>query len=538
MTRRTYLKLLKRFTFWLLLLAFCALFAVVSNAEGGGSGDWPYLGSGDWTITTETHVWNETIVIDGNLDLMFAPLYLQENVTISFSGIDREINVWVTEFHVYNSTIQGDSPVTWTFAGGYLFLNHSTIKDVEGDISLGQADEWIMHSSFFGDANYTTAFEVTGNDILFLNNTFWNFTEHGIGCYSVDNITIRENTFVNITTDLVLYECTNTIVEDTRDMWYLSVMLLDALRQPIPGGNIYLFDKDNDALTDHVTDSEGRISWVLIDEADSPITIVAEKHGNLVETTVSILSSTDVTLIMRDYIPTATFHTHFFNTFTGLGEDAELLKVFYRVDGGSWVRTSGTWSLQHILGSTLEVQVLDYYSIPVSELSFTMSNVTNYHLDFSIPLATVHLENTLGLNEFTIVRHGSEQTIGIIGTEFRIIAAYEGNSSLLYTVSWKNTTLNHPDNGTEMFVENGSFSFTAEASDGKAHILQNVGTYIEPMYDAVISPSTQEWWESREVQKYLVIAGIISAIILPITIFRTMEWWKRKLEQQTKRDGS
>ena len=56
------------------------------------------------------------------------------------------------------------------------------------------------------------------------------------------------------------------------------------------------------------------------------------------------------------------------------------------------------------------------------------------------------------------------------------------------------------------------------------------------MYDAVISPSTQEWWESREVQKYLVIAGIISAIILPITIFRTMEWWKRKLEQKARRE--
>ena len=537
MTQRTYLGMLRRLTFWLLfLLAFWTLF-LMAHVEGGGTGDWPYPGSGDWTITTETHVWNETITLDGNLDVMYVPLYFEENVTLSFTGPDREINVWVTEFHAYNSTIEAEYSVTWTFAGGALFLNHSSISDVEGHIGLGQSDEWIMHSLFLGDTNYTTAFEVTGNNVLFLNNTFTNFTEHGIGCYSVDNITIRQNTFVNVTTDLVLYDCTNSTVEDTRDLWYLSITLLDALRQPISGARVYLFDRDNKALSDHLTDSDGKVSWLLVDEDDSPITIVAEKHGNLAETTVSILSSTDVTLIMRDYIPTATFHTHFFNTFTGLGEDAELLKVYYRVEDGPWVRTSGTWSLQHALGTEVDVQVRDYYDMTVSDLSVTLSNLTDYHLDFSIPLATVHLENTLGLNEFTVFRHGSEQSIEILGTEFRVIAAYEGNSTILYTVSWKNTTLNHPENGTEMFIENGSFSFTAEASDGDPHILQNVGTYIEPMYEAIISPASQEWWESRQVQKYLVIAGIIGAIFLPISIYRSMEWWRKRIEQQAREVG-
>ena len=90
-----------------------------------------------------------------------------------------------------------------------------------------------------------------------------------------------------------------------------------------------------------------------------------------------------------------------------------------------------------------------------------------------------------------------------------------------------------------MVIENGSFSFTAEASDGKDYVLQNVGTHIDPKYDAIIStPSSAEWWESKQIQKYLVIAGIISAIILPITMFRTMEWWRRKLDQQSRRRGN
>jgi len=407
------------------------------------------------------------------------------------------------------------------------------MSDVDGHIALIQGNQWIIHSSFIGDAVYTTAFEVTGNDILFLNNTFENFTDHGIGSYSNDGITIRENTFINVTTDLVLYDCTNPTVANNHDLWYLSVRLLDALRQPISGAKVYTFDKDENPLTAHVTDSGGHVEWILIDESDSPITIVAEKHGNLAETTVSITSSTNVTLIMRDYLPTATFHTHIYNAFTGLGEDAELLKVYYSVSGGSWVRTSGTWSIQHELGLIIDVRVHDYYGMEISFIQVTLSNVTDYHLDFSIPLATVHLENTLGLEEFSVHRLGSSMNMQVLGTEFRVIASFEGNSTHLYEVSWENTTLTHPENGTEMTIENGSFSFTAEASDGQDYVLQNVGAHIDPVFDATISSGpTQEWWESKKIQKYLVIAGIISAIILPISIIRTMEWWRRKLEKQ------
>ena len=535
MTRRRYIRILQQAILWTLLTFIVYLVIHTPSVESAGTGDWPYSGSGDWTITTETHVWNETIALDGNLDVMFVPLYFEENVTLTFTGPNREINVWIEEFHAYNSTIQADYPVTWTFAGGFLFLNHTTVSNVEGNIPLGQSNEWIMHSTFMGDADYTTAFEVTGSDVLFLNNTFENFTGPGIGAYSTDGIGVRENTFINITTDLVLYECTNPTVANNRDLWYLSIRLLDALRQPINAAKVYLFDRGNNPLTDHVTSSEGIVDWLLIDQDDSPITIVAEKHGNLAETSVSILSSTNVTLIMRDYIPTATFHLHFFNSFTGLGEDSELLKVFYSISGGSLIRTSGSWSIQHSLGTIVDVRVMDYYDMIVSSTSVTLSNVTDYHLDFSIPLATIHLENTLGLTEFSVHRIGSEHTMEILGLEFRVIAAFEGNSTHLYEVSWENTTLTDPENGTEMYIENGSFSFTAEASDGQDYVLQNVGTHIEPKYDAIISIPSEEWWESKQIQKYLVIAGIISAIILPISIFRTMEWWRRKLEQQTQR---
>ncbi len=522
--------------FWTVLTFIVYLAIHIPSVESEGTGDWPYSGSGDWTITTETHVWNETIALDGNLDIMFFPLYFQENVTLTFTGQNREINVWIEEFHAYNSTIRADYPVTWTFAGGFLFLNHTSVSNVEGHIALGQSNEWVMHSTFMGDDSYTTAFEVTGDDILFLNNTFENFTDHGIGSYSTDGITARENTFINITTDLVLYDCTNSIVSNNRDLWYLSITVLDVLRQPINAANVYTFDRDSNALTDHVTDSGGTVEWIRIDEADSPITIVAEKHGNLAETTVSVMSSTNVTLIMRDYLPTATFHTHFFNSFTGLGEDAELLKVYYSVNGDPWVRSSGSWSLQHELGTIVDVRVMDYYNLEISSASVDISNVTDYHLDFSIPLATVHLENTLGLSEFMVHRIGSLISKNILGTEFRVIAAFEGNSTHLYEVSWENTTVTNLENGTGMIIENGSFSFTAEASDGQDYVLQNVGTHIDPVYDATISSGpTQEWWESKKIQKYLVIAGIISAIILPITMFRTMEWWRRKLEKQTQR---
>jgi parallel beta-helix repeat protein len=55
------------------------------NAAGEGTGNFPAPSGTDWTISNDTHVWNETIVLDGNLIVTSGGNLTLENVTILFN---------------------------------------------------------------------------------------------------------------------------------------------------------------------------------------------------------------------------------------------------------------------------------------------------------------------------------------------------------------------------------------------------------------------------------------------------------------------
>ena len=513
--------------YWAITAILLYLLLTLPNAKGGGSGDYPYSGSGDWVINQETYVWDESYDIDGDL-YIWAPLYLDVNVTLNFIGVSPSITIH-EPFHIYNSTVEGASPVDWSIWLGELFFNHSTIRNVDGFPYNWRNNFVAQHSTFEGDSSYIKGIShQSATNLTFLNNSFYNFTEYGIsldtGC---NDTTIKDNKFINCTDDYFTYNSTNLTITGNQYLWYLHVELLDALRQPIELGGIYLFDKDNNALSDHETDQNGQVNWILINQADSPITIVAEKHGNLVETTITIESSTEITLIMDDYIPTATINIHFYNTFTGLGEDSELLKVFYQENNGTQHRTSNSFSVMHATGKVITIEVKDYFNISVATSTLTLTNLTEYHVDFAIPLATLHLTNTYGLNDFTITRQGSSSNIQMVGHEIKVIANYLGNSTIIYTVSWNDTYVHIPHNDTRVLISNGSFSFPAEASDNAPHIIQDISSHIEAQWEEVISPEEAwEWWNDARLKKILIIIGVMAAIAF---LYARYAWVKRKM---------
>jgi parallel beta-helix repeat protein len=71
-----------------ILVAFLMLFSTVFSVQssGQGTGNYPAPGTGDWTISNNTHVWNDSIVLNGNLIVASGGNLTLENVTISFNS--------------------------------------------------------------------------------------------------------------------------------------------------------------------------------------------------------------------------------------------------------------------------------------------------------------------------------------------------------------------------------------------------------------------------------------------------------------------
>ena len=81
-----------------LMLALSAI-PMVSNPVGAdGSGTYPAPAAGDWVISNETSVWNETIILKGNLTIENGGKLILNNVTLLFdSSSDGEFGITVKD---------------------------------------------------------------------------------------------------------------------------------------------------------------------------------------------------------------------------------------------------------------------------------------------------------------------------------------------------------------------------------------------------------------------------------------------------------
>ncbi|MCK4615050.1 MAG: carboxypeptidase regulatory-like domain-containing protein [Thermoplasmata archaeon] len=608
-----------------IVLILCAYLLYIEVCEGGGSGDYPYSGSGDWTINQETHIWNESYDISGDLNIN-RPLYLEENVTLRFTGSNPHIII-DDGFHIYNSTVEGTNLTQWATWDGELFFNHSVVRNVKEFPNNWRENFTAQHSIFYGGGGYYRGIYhqnfpqiQQAQNLTFFNNSFFNFTGYAIylepGC---NNTTIKNNRFVSCENDMFTYNSTNLTIEGNQYLWYLNIKVINQTAVPVPNATITITNKTGTLLYDLKTNQTGCRSWILINEADNDIRIVASKNNSVLNITLPITHTqtlnitlnisapadyylANITFVDDDYTPlegatimiydqysnqvhnatlgstgrisanlpiadNSTYFTievffngkyayreywpdlgattyvftefkihkasidiHFYNSFTGLGEDSELLRVYYREDGGSWQRSSDTFNIIHETGKVINIEVKDYFNISIATHTLTLSNLIKYHIDFSIPLATIHLENTLGLNKFTVIRQGATSKVQVIGNEFRVIAAPLGNSTIIYLVSWDDTYVHAPNNGTRVLIRNNSFSFPAEASESNPHIVRDLSGHIEAQWEEVITPSAgPEWWEDARVRKGLVIIGVFAAIAF---LYARYRWVKERLRRR------
>lgn len=76
--------MIRRITNYVCFALILASLLSISPApvEAGGNGDFPPPGTGDWIITTDTEVWNETILLKGNLTVEYGATLTFRNVTL------------------------------------------------------------------------------------------------------------------------------------------------------------------------------------------------------------------------------------------------------------------------------------------------------------------------------------------------------------------------------------------------------------------------------------------------------------------------
>ncbi len=206
----------------LMLLVFVVIGMVPDNVRGGGSGDYPPPASGDWTITTDTVVWNETIILKGNLTVEYGATLTFKNVTLIVDspvggttmddfyhievkrGATMNILDWdndnTTSYDASNITINNTAAYYWFWVrdGSNFTMKNSELHHCGGaSVSLGGAGIMIYTDNATIDHNLISnnymGVVLYGSDATVSNNTItWN-DDTGIMATTWSNATIENN---------------------------------------------------------------------------------------------------------------------------------------------------------------------------------------------------------------------------------------------------------------------------------------------------------------------------------------------------------
>jgi len=246
----------------ILMLAgsFAPLISNVS-AEGGGE-DYPYSGTGDWIIDSDTYVYNETVVVNGNLIIQDGGKLTLRNTTIKMDvSSDGEFYIEVQdggELHILDwdddPTTTGDRSLITDGDGdndGAAFNNNANHRYY---LAVRPAAVFVMRNSelresgyFYGDyagiyldgradfvfENNTVAKCYRGINLIYSNgnavrnNTFDACDAQGIIMYYSRNNIIENNTFKNCPNQGLYLWNNNQIADQTRDNIIRNNRMLD-----------------------------------------------------------------------------------------------------------------------------------------------------------------------------------------------------------------------------------------------------------------------------------------------------------------------
>jgi len=171
-----------RSKFWWVLLVLTIIMVLLNShtctldVKGEGSGDYPPPVSGNWIIRNSTQVSNETIFLEGLLNVTKNAIFTLDNVTLIFnssSTFTPRIYVhWGAELNIHNSNITSNQTLYSFEANGNLTIENSMLSRIDSGIRLNLGNYTISNSTLFNNPGY--AVMCMGDIALYYNESLAN----------------------------------------------------------------------------------------------------------------------------------------------------------------------------------------------------------------------------------------------------------------------------------------------------------------------------------------------------------------------------
>ena len=618
---------------FMLIFLFILVF-ITHNASAGGSGDYPPPASGNWDINVPTSVDNETITLQGSIninadftldncsvrflqtadDQYHISTVLTPDVSIFFMnsefydvGGKQLAYLTISCHHIifYNSSFQNIKAGTLRMAS--MDIQKCTFSSFQEGVDIMDFAPCIVENNTFEDGegvyfHPSIPHQVISYAMSVQNNRILNATTYGIkisnydaynesiafsqnsispggqayGLYLISCTEFKftncsfsgvESIYANLSSDINFSYCTlnengggdgeiklneafnivlwnsyhsHRVVDSisTYQVWWHSTMrIMDFDFYPLSGAYMELEDRFENIWWGYTVPSSGIIDGYILEEENrtnmNDFLIEVSFNGKTAYRDYQIRWEDNVTFVFDEFkIYKVKFYISFYNSFTGLGEDSQLLRIYYFTEVNPvWKRVSDFFEIPYIRGLNVSIIVQDYFYYTVDEQQITLSYNDTYFIDFGVPLAIIHLDNPW-IDEFSISRIENGESMQIKGSEVKLIASFKGNSSILYHVSWSNTTKKLL-NGTTVHIEGGEYTFSAEASAGNVHVVPNISSVIRPTFEKSVPPEEGvPWYASNEVKMYAAISGLLG---VPLTIFAYYRFSKRVAKEVNKK---
>jgi hypothetical protein len=159
-----------RITIFVFLIIFFSYLCItpLPPSIADGTGDYPAPNNGDWVIENDTYVFNETIIINGDLNVTNNSTLTIENVELLINSsliYIHEIYVdWGATLNIYNSSISSISEYYSFEVNGNMTIEHSNISRTSGGIFIKYGDVLVSNSTLHH--NYGAALTCLGSPTI------------------------------------------------------------------------------------------------------------------------------------------------------------------------------------------------------------------------------------------------------------------------------------------------------------------------------------------------------------------------------------
>jgi len=549
------------------------LLASSEEAEGGGTGSWPYV-AGNWDVLFDTTVWDETITVDG--DVMVHPVgsLILDNVTLEVRG-PGGINILSSWVFIQNGSdltcdvINGqDSAVCriwdtdvrpYTTAVEFRFwevdhwvdINQSSLESTYGQFQES-SEVQLRNSTFTGFPTGLSGALFKFYESAHVNVTdsqFTNLSEDTLFTFYQEDANITDTTFLNCD---MIYQVTNGTVTFTDNIisHFLTVEVVDAFLQPVAGARIVVFDSFDATVSDRTSNASGIVEWIVCEEVEgvteqNPHLIVVSRLENYAEVEVEVTQSQTVRVRLREYEQKVQVAVLMVNTWTKskleLGDlmcylnqpaDTPLSDDYLCFDWDNYIYYPVTY---------VNVSVYDHFdrlvwyrneSADYSEdrmefvayINFTTIKIRQYEEKTNEPVDLVQ--------EFNLTLEGSDISYHFEGDEVGVVEVDEGNNN--YTLAWA-ATANHTNGEVEIREVSAQREYPPSSREHKTtgYMLADISVRSmakKSSTEQSLMARIAAFFEKVEVRAILGVAGLLF-LVAAIWKFKTMQKYVKRGEE-------